>query len=119
MKVFECAVAQSQLSLLQEWFVLSLSNFTQSLPIPMATWCLTCFFISASCNPWLRALFPHVQSRIGRCEYEDRKLLCLSAADFFHQLTSESQTRKFLSTFQAAVQKQPNSPYAELLASLM
>lgn len=117
-QVFECAVAQSHLSLLQEWLVLSFSNFTQTLPVPMATWCLTCFFISASSNPWLRALFPHVQSRIGRCEFEDRKLLCLSAADFYRQLTSESQTRKFLSTFQAAVQKQPNSPYAELLASL-
>lgn len=117
-QVFECAVAQSQLSLLQEWLVLSLSNFTQTLPVPMATWCLTCFFISASCNPWLRALFPHVQSRIGRCEYEDRKLLCLSAADFYHQLTCDIQKKKFLSTFQSAASKEPSSPYSEILSSL-
>jgi hypothetical protein len=27
-----------------------------------------------------------VQSRIGRSECEDRKLLCIAAADFYHQV---------------------------------
>ena len=48
----------AQLGLLQDWVVFSLPNFIQSLPLAMSTWCLSCFFISASTNPWLRALYP-------------------------------------------------------------
>ncbi|XP_069698723.1 huntingtin isoform X2 [Periplaneta americana] len=114
-QVFECACQQSQLSLIQDWVVLSVANFTQCSPVGMASWCLTCFFISASVNPWLRALFPHVQSRIGRCEYEDRKLLCLAAADFYHHLTDEKQKQTFESAFQTAA-TQPL--FADLIACL-
>ncbi|XP_039275419.1 huntingtin isoform X2 [Nilaparvata lugens] len=57
-KVFDQACSEDQLPLLQAWVVMSLGNFTQCLPMPMATWCLSCFFISASTNPWLRALYP-------------------------------------------------------------
>ncbi|KDR16213.1 huntingtin [Zootermopsis nevadensis] len=114
-QVFECACEQSQLPLLQDWVVLSVANFTQCYPVGMASWCLTCFFISASINPWLRALFPHVQSRIGRCEYEDRKLLCLAAADFYRQLKDEKQKLTFQSAFQTAA----NQPlFADILACL-
>ena len=38
--------------------MLSLSNFTQRTPISLAVWSLTCFFISASTNRWLKALYP-------------------------------------------------------------
>ncbi|PSN49021.1 Huntingtin [Blattella germanica] len=101
-QIFECACQQSQLPLLQDWVVLSVANFTQCSPVGMASWCLTCFFISASTNQWLRAIFPHVQSRIGRCEPEDRKLFCIAAADFYHQLTDVQQKQKFQSAFQTA-----------------
>ncbi|CAG2056711.1 unnamed protein product [Timema podura] len=122
-QVFERACQLSQLGLLQHWVVLSLANFTQCMPVGMATWCLTCFFISASTNPWLRAMypsikhsphkglttkldkpirFPHVQSRIGRCDYEDRRLLCVAALVFYNQLTDETQKQTFVSTFQSS-----------------
>jgi huntingtin len=114
-QVFECACQQSQLPLLQDWVVLNVANFTQCYPIGMASWCLTCFFISASVNPWLRGLFPHVQSRIGRSECEDRKLLCIAAADFYHQLQDEKQKLSFQSAFQVAA-TQPL--FADLIASL-
>ncbi|XP_063237175.1 huntingtin isoform X2 [Bacillus rossius redtenbacheri] len=116
-QVFERACQQSQLELLQHWVVLSLSNFTQCSPVGMATWCLTCFFISASTNPWLRAIFPHVQSRIGRCESEDRKLLCISAADFYNQLTDEAQKKTFVSTLEAAA-GQSQHLFSDLIACL-
>lgn len=48
----------NQLALLQDWVVFSLPNFIQSLPLATSTWCLTCFFVSASTNQWLRALYP-------------------------------------------------------------
>lgn len=47
-------------SLLQEWVMLSLTNFTQRTPFAMATWSLTCFFVCASSNRWLRALYPYL-----------------------------------------------------------
>ncbi|KAJ8928269.1 hypothetical protein NQ314_019220 [Rhamnusium bicolor] len=81
-QVFESAISQEQLSLLQDWVVFSLSNFTQSFSIGMATWCLTCFFISASSNEWLRSYFPYVQTRVGRYEYEDKKMLCIAGGRF-------------------------------------
>lgn len=30
--------------------------------------------------------FPHVRLRLGRYEYEDRKLLCIAALDFYHNV---------------------------------
>lgn len=30
--------------------------------------------------------FPYVQSRIGKYEYEDKKMLCIAASDFYHKV---------------------------------
>lgn len=116
LKVFQKAIEQSQLSLLQEWVVFSLSNFTHSLPLGMSTWCLTCFFISASTNKWLRLMFPYVQSRIGRYEYEDRKMLCIASADFYKNLVFE-QKQTFVNTFNK-VKDDTDTPFNDLLSSL-
>ncbi|KAF5303786.1 hypothetical protein FQR65_LT08121 [Abscondita terminalis] len=116
-KVFQCAIKQSQLSLLQDWVVFSLSNFTQSFSIGMATWCLTCFFISASVNEWLRSFFPYVQSRIGRYEHEDRKMLCIAGADFYKNLTNDKQKEAFVQTF-TKVKDEINMPFQDLLGCL-
>ncbi|XP_047352945.1 huntingtin isoform X1 [Vespa velutina] len=115
-KVCERACTSTQLSLLQDWVVFSLPNFIQSLPLAMSTWCLSCFFISASTNNWLRALFPHVQSRIGKYEYEDKKILCIAANDFYHKLPEESQKKAFVEIFEVAA-KEPGTPFIDILAS--
>ncbi|XP_008206342.1 huntingtin isoform X2 [Nasonia vitripennis] len=115
-KICERACNSTQLGLLQTWVVFSIQNFIQSLPLIMSTWCLSCFFISTSTNPWLRALFPHVQSRIGKYEYEDKKILCLAASDFYSQLTNESQRETFIKTFEDAA-KTPGTPFGDILAS--
>uniref|UniRef100_A0A1B6D7Q0 Huntingtin n=1 Tax=Clastoptera arizonana TaxID=38151 RepID=A0A1B6D7Q0_9HEMI len=116
-QVLSQACREDQLPLLQAWLVMSLSNFTHALPITVSTWCLTCFFISSSLNPWMRAIFPYIQSRIGRCSNEDRKLLCIAASDFYKQLPDESQKDKFLKTFKDAASS-PRSPFADVIASL-
>lgn len=59
-QVFNNLHNQSQEALVQDWVMLSLSNFTQRTPVSMATWSLTCFFISASTNSWLRPLYPFI-----------------------------------------------------------
>lgn len=116
-KVFQCTIDRSQLFLLQDWVVFSLSNFTQSFSIGMATWCLTCFFISASINNWLRSFFPYVQSRIGRYEYEDRKMLCIAGADFYKHLTNDKQKEAFVKTF-IKVKDKTDMPFHDLLGCL-
>ncbi|KAK2585924.1 hypothetical protein KPH14_010508 [Odynerus spinipes] len=105
-----------QMTLLQDWVVFSLPNFIQSLPLAMSTWCLSCFFISASTNNWLRALFPYVQSRIGKYEYEDKKILCIAANDFYHKLPKEDLKKAFVETFEVAA-KEPGTPFIDILAS--
>ncbi|CAK9812056.1 Htt [Anthophora plagiata] len=116
-KVCERACTSAQMELLQDWVVFSLPNFIQSLPVTMSTWCLSCFFISASTNHWLRALFPYIQSRIGKYEYEDKKILCIAASDFYHKLEKETQRKAFVETFEAAA-KEPDTPFSDILASL-
>ncbi|XP_034181194.2 huntingtin [Osmia lignaria lignaria] len=115
-KVCERACTCAQMELLQDWVVFSLPNFIQSLPVTMSTWCLSCFFISSSTNHWLRALFPYVQSRIGKYEYEDKKILCIAASDFYHKLAKETQRKAFVETFEAAA-KEPGTPFGDILAS--
>ncbi|XP_012536228.1 huntingtin [Monomorium pharaonis] len=115
-KVCEKACTCTEMELLQDWVVFSLPNFIQSLPMAISTWCLSCFFISASTNHWLRALFPYVQSRIGKYEYEDKKILCIAASDFYHKLSKESQKKAFVETFEAAA-KEPGTPFSDILAS--
>ncbi|XP_017781525.1 PREDICTED: huntingtin [Nicrophorus vespilloides] len=116
-KIFEYAIEQSQLSLLQDWVVFSLTNFTQSFSIGMATWCLTCFFISASTNVWLRNIFPYVQKRIGRYEYEDRKILCIAGSDFYNNLSNDGQRKTFVDSLMK-VKDQVDMPFNELLGCL-
>ncbi|XP_029645621.1 huntingtin isoform X2 [Octopus sinensis] len=112
-RVFYHLHQQNQQVLVRDWVMLSLSNFTQRTPVAMAVWSLTCFFISASTNHWLKALFPHVLGRMGKMETMDCKLFCLAALDFRRQL-DENQERAFHSTFQYVAQ--PDSPYQELLS---
>jgi len=57
-QVFSNLHDQHQHGLLRDWVMLSLSNFTQRTPVAMAMWSLTCFFISASTDVWLRNLYP-------------------------------------------------------------
>ncbi|KAK6634904.1 hypothetical protein RUM44_000151 [Polyplax serrata] len=79
---------RAEVSLLEDWVVFSLPSFIQGLPISMSIWILNCFFVSASSEPWLRSLFPLVQSRIRMTETEDKRLLCLSGALFYKQITA-------------------------------
>jgi huntingtin len=116
-RVFERAIEEKQLPLLQDWVVFSLSNFTQSLSVGMATWCLTCFFISASSNEWLRSFFPYVQTRVGRYEYEDRKMLCIAGSDFYKNLTNSKQKETFIQNFNK-IKDQPDTLFNDLLSSL-
>ena len=112
-QVFEGAVTEGGEALVQEWVLLSLSNFTQRTPVSLAVWCLTCFFIAASSNRWLRAVFPSVQARLGKLEARDREIFCLAATHFRQSLATEDQRLKFDAVFESVAT--PGSPFLDLL----
>ncbi|XP_024914358.1 huntingtin isoform X2 [Cynoglossus semilaevis] len=116
-KVFQILHATGQSSMVRDWVLLSLSNFTQRTPVAMAIWSLSCFFVSASTSQWISALLPHVISRMGSSEVVDTNLFCLVAMDFYrHQIDEELDRRAFQSVFEAVAS--PGSPYYTLLGCL-
>ena len=129
--------------MLTEWVLVSLPNFTRRAPLSHSIWyplrqgrsrlptpfyfrCLSCFFLAASPNPWLQAMFPHLQHRqppaptpgspSSSTPHEDKRLFCLAAADFYTGLSDQRQKEKFIQTFESVAA--PGSPYAELLATV-
>ena len=54
--IFRAAAAsqQEQQAMLTEWVLVSLPNFTRRAPLSHSIWCLSCFFLAASSNPWLQ-----------------------------------------------------------------
>uniref|UniRef100_A0A3Q2PKZ4 Huntingtin n=1 Tax=Fundulus heteroclitus TaxID=8078 RepID=A0A3Q2PKZ4_FUNHE len=116
-KVFQTLHATGQSSMVRDWVLLSLSNFTQRTPVAMAMWSLSCFFVSASTSQWISALLPHVVSRMGSSDVVDVNLFCLVAMDFYrHQIDEELDRRAFQSVFETVAS--PGSPYHLLLGCL-
>uniref|UniRef100_A0A8B9HMS4 Huntingtin n=1 Tax=Astyanax mexicanus TaxID=7994 RepID=A0A8B9HMS4_ASTMX len=116
-KVFQTLHATGQSSMVRDWVLLSLSNFTQRTPVAMAMWSLSCFFVSASTSQWISALLPHVISRMGKSDTVDVSLFCLVAMDFYrHQIDEELDRRSFQSVFEMVAS--PGSPYHQLLCCL-
>uniref|UniRef100_A0A6I8NFD9 Huntingtin n=1 Tax=Ornithorhynchus anatinus TaxID=9258 RepID=A0A6I8NFD9_ORNAN len=116
-KVFQTLHTTGQSSMVRDWVMLSLSNFTQRSPVAMAMWSLSCFFVSASTSPWVSAILPHVISRMGKSEQVDINLFCLVAVDFYrHQIDEELDRRAFQSVFEVVAS--PGSPYHRLLTCL-
>ncbi|XP_067838539.1 huntingtin isoform X1 [Heptranchias perlo] len=116
-KVFQTLHNTGQSSMVRDWVMLSLSNFTQRTPIAMAMWSLSCFFVSASTSTWISALLPHIISRMGKSEQVDVNLFCLLAMDFYRkQIDEELDRRAFQSVFEMVVTS--GSPYRQLLTCL-
>uniref|UniRef100_A0A8D2AD17 Huntingtin n=1 Tax=Sus scrofa TaxID=9823 RepID=A0A8D2AD17_PIG len=116
-QVFQTLHSTGQSSMVRDWVMLSLSNFTQRTPVAMAVWSLSCFFVSASTSPWVSAILPHVVSRMGKLEQVDVNLFCLVATDFYrHQIEEELDRRAFQSVFEVVAV--PGNPYHRLLTCL-
>nr|XP_056711144.1 huntingtin [Euleptes europaea] len=116
-KVFQTLHTTGQSSMVRDWVMLSLSNFTQRTPVAMAMWSLSCFFVSASTSQWISAILPHIISRMGKSEQVDINLFCLVAIDFYrHQIDEELDRRAFQSVFEVVAT--PGTPYHRLLTCL-
>uniref|UniRef100_A0A669P4L9 Huntingtin n=1 Tax=Phasianus colchicus TaxID=9054 RepID=A0A669P4L9_PHACC len=116
-KVFQTLHTTGQSSMVRDWVMLSLSNFTQRTPVAMAVWSLSCFFVSASTSQWISAVLPHIISRMGKLEQVDVNIFCLVAMDFYrHQIDEELDRRAFQSVFEVVAS--PGTPYHRLLTCL-
>ena len=115
--IFKHGAKQDQTSMLQEWVLMALPNFTKRSPISHSIWCLTVFFISAAANNvWLQAMFPYLQQRHGYYQNEDKKLFCVAAKYFYNNLSNPLHKQKFIDTFELV--SHPQTPYYDLLKSL-
>ena len=55
--IFRAAASQQdQQAMLTQWVLVSLPNFTRRAPLSHSIWCLSCFFLAASSNPWLQVM---------------------------------------------------------------
>lgn len=63
-QVFQTLHSTGQSSMVRDWVMLSLSNFTQRTPVAMAMWSLSCFFVSASTSQWISAMYPKKTERV-------------------------------------------------------
>ncbi|NXJ12059.1 HD protein, partial [Odontophorus gujanensis] len=116
-KVFQTLHTTGQSSMVRDWVMLSLSNFTQRTPVAMAMWSLSCFFVSASTSQWISAILPHIISRMGKLEQVDVNIFCLVAIDFYrYQIDEELDRRAFQSVFEVVAS--PGTPYHRLLTCL-
>uniref|UniRef100_UPI00358E7878 huntingtin isoform X3 n=1 Tax=Myxine glutinosa TaxID=7769 RepID=UPI00358E7878 len=119
-KVFKGLHSSGRSSMVRDWVMLSLSNFTQRTPIGMAIWSLSCLFVSASLTPWISSLLPLVLARIGRVEKADVNLFCILGLDFYRtQLEEELDRRAFESVFESvAAEGNAYSPLCSCLAKV-
>lgn len=113
-EVFEGLHNQGLQAEVRDWVLLSLGSFIQRTPLSMAVWSLSCFFVSASSNKWIRALFSHIVGRMGKLESLDEKLFCAAAMDFYRNQNLDSSGKEiYILTFSKAAAT--SAPYKELL----
>lgn len=98
--------------LLQHWVVFSLPSLVHNVPVVISSRTLTCLFLSACRDPWLRAVFPLTQTRHRGKEPQFPQLLVEAAAHFYSHLDVKKQ-EVFRNVFEAAAKTSPL--YAEIL----
>jgi hypothetical protein len=101
---------------IQEWCLLSLSNFLQRATLAESIWLTSCLLVSATRNLWLKSTFPFLLNRYCAFETIDRAIFYMSVIEFCKQFKEKSQLATITSTFEAVAK--PGTPYEELLKLL-
>lgn len=101
---------------IQEWCLLSLSNFLQRASIHESVWLTACLLVSATHNQWLKSTFPFLLNRYCAFQTIDRAIFYMSVIEFRKQLSDKTQIQSLLSTFEAVAR--PKTPYDELVKLL-
>ena len=90
-KCFDLLQEKGLQSQIQEWCLLSLSNFLQRTSIYESIWLTSCLLVSATRNQWLKSTFPFLLNRYCAFETIDRAIFYMSVIEFRKQLQDKSQ----------------------------
>jgi hypothetical protein len=115
-KCFDLLQEKGLQSQIQEWCLLSLTNFLQRTSIYESIWLSSCLLVSATRNSWLKSTFPFLLNRYCSFETIDRAIFYMSVIEFRKQFTDKSQLQTIYSTFESLAK--PNTPYADLIRIL-
>jgi hypothetical protein len=115
-KCFDLLQEKGLQSQIQEWCLLSLSNFLQRTSIYESIWLTSCLLVSATKNLWLKSTFPFLLNRYCAFETIDRAIFYMSVIEFRKQLQDKSQIQSIYSTFESV--SKPGTPYDELIKLL-
>jgi hypothetical protein len=105
---------------IQEWCLLSLSNFLQRTTIQESIWLTSCLLVSATRNLWLKSTFPFLLNRYCAYETVDRAIFYMSVIEFRKQFSDKSQLQTIITTFETLVNQENavEGPYQELIKLL-
>lgn len=115
-KCFDILQEKGLQSQIQEWCLLSLSNFLQRSSIYESIWLTSCLLVSATQNQWLKSTFPFLLNRYCAFQTIDRAIFYMSVIEFRKQFTDKSQIQTIHSTFESVAK--PKTPYEELIKLL-
>jgi hypothetical protein len=112
-KCFDLLIQKGLVSQIQDWVLLSISNFILRPNTYESIWFMTCLLISAIKNKWLKAMFPFVLNRNGIFEDIDKKIFFKAFTEFKNELKDDIKMNSIIKTFeQVSKEKQI---YQELL----
>ena len=115
-KCFDLLQQKGLQSQIQEWCLLSLSNFLQRASIYESIWLTSCLLVSATRNQWLKSTFPFLLNRYCAFSTLDRAIFYMSVIEFRRQFSDPAQLQSIKATFESVAR--PNTPYAELIKLL-
>ena len=98
-RLFGRLIADGRGSCVTDWVAISLGNVVARTPIAMATWSLTCCFVAAADDVWLRRTFPLLVNRVGLLEEVDERLFRLAAKHFFRRIKDVGDKEAFKAAF--------------------
>jgi hypothetical protein len=111
-KCFDLLQEKGLQSQIQEWCLLSLSNFLQRTSVYESVWLTSCLLLSATQNVWLKSTFPFLLGRYCAFETIDRAIFYMSVIEFRKQFKDKTQIQMIHKTFETLAKQ--GTPYAEL-----
>jgi hypothetical protein len=115
-KCFDLLQEKGLQAQIQEWCLLSMSNFLQRATLAESVWLTSCLLVSATRNLWLKSTFPFLLNRYCAYETIDRAIFYMSVIEFCKQFADKTQVQTIYAAFEAVAK--PGTPYEELLKLL-
>jgi len=98
---------------IDEWCLLSLSNFLQRSNIHESIWLTSCLLISSRRNCWLKSTFPFLLNRYCSLDSIDRTIFFMAVVDFKKQFADKATINAIHSAFSSVAK--PDTPFKEIL----